>query len=74
MSDVPRPMTVAEAKAALRECAAKCDAQYIAPIARYLPWIGAGIAVTSVLAGRSKTIRSMAGSGLRMLPLLLKFL
>lgn len=74
MSEVPRPKTVAEAKAALRACAAKGDEQIIAPLVRYLPWIGAGLAVTTVLGARSKTIRSMAGSGLRMLPLLLKFL
>jgi hypothetical protein len=74
MNEPRLPMTVAEAKAALRASAARSDERILVPIVRYLPWIGAGIAVVSVLSGRSKTIRSMAVTGLRMLPMLLRIL
>lgn len=77
MNPAPAPardQSVAEAKASLREFAARGDQDAIKPFARHLAFAGAGLAVASVVLGRTKSVGKLLSTGLRVLPLVLRFL
>lgn len=69
-----RTQSVAEAKSALREFAARSDARTFKPIAKSLALAGAGLAIATVVLGKSKSMGRLLATGLRVAPLLLKFL
>lgn len=69
-----RQATVAEAKAALREHAARSDEETFRPLAKHVAMVGAGLAVASVVFGKQRTVGAIVSTALRVVPGILKFL
>lgn len=75
-----RPPTVEEAKAALRLCAAQTEEQAhammgpLASMAKKAGMVGAGIAVASVVFGKSRLMGGLLKTGIRLAPKLMRFL
>jgi hypothetical protein len=65
--------TVAQAKAALRECASRADEALAAPLSKNLGWIGAGLGLASLLLARPLTLSNLAAKAIRLVPDLMKF-
>ena len=68
------PMSVPQAKSALRDFASRADDNTLKPFAKHLALAGAGLAVASVVFGKTKSVGTLLAAGLRVVPLVLKFL
>lgn len=69
-----RAQSISEAKSALREFAARSDQETFKPLARHLALAGAGLAVATVVLGKTKSAGRLLAAGLRVVPLVLRFL
>jgi hypothetical protein len=67
-------MSVAQSKASLRDFATRSDEETFKPLAKHLALAGAGLAVASVVFGKTRSLGNLLAAGLRVVPLVLKFL
>lgn len=76
-SAVGSRQSVGEAKASLREFAIQADQSAwtaLLPLSKYVAFAGAGVAVASVVFGKTKLVGDIVRAGVRLLPTILKFL
>ncbi len=69
-----RTQSVAQAKSALRDFAIRSDAETLRPLAKHLALAGAGLAIATVMFGKTKSVGRLLATAVRVVPLVLKLL